>query len=313
MCMENKITLSQMNQIVRNDLITEEIMTGRESRCGSWGNPEMFPRKPFSYECGTYFCPTCSYRNVVGIKKKVSKITNDFQRNDGILYLLTLNIPHNKYTDLNDLYGWYSQSVRRMKNSSVWRNSFKKDLDHQFHYNRYETTITPSNSFHPHLHITLGGYNLIDTNEWKKTLTNLWRRCCGSVGVKKLPSKKCGVDIRITSNGTYCVGKEKKLLDEYDNDFIRKNKEVSMNEISEKDIPMKQDSYTPEDLKLIHTGYKRISGYRHMDFSLKEIKKYLTKYRKVFQGKKYLKIYFNNDDYKWKWEQERGTLEGLFV
>ena len=155
-----------MNQIVRNDLITEEIMTGRESRCGSWGNPEMFPRKPFSYECGTYFCPVCGYENVVSIKKKVSKITNDFQRNDGILYLLTLNIPHNKYTDLNDLYGWYSQSVRRMKNSSVWRNSFKKDLDHQFHYNRYETTITPSNSFHPHLHITLGGYNLIDTNEW---------------------------------------------------------------------------------------------------------------------------------------------------
>ena len=313
MCMENKITLSQMNQIVRNDLITEEIMTGRESRCGSWGNPEMFPRKPFSYECGTYFCPTCSYRNVVGIKKKVSKITNDFQRNDGILYLLTLNIPHNKYTDLNDLYGWYSQSVRRMKNSSVWRNRFKKEIDHQFHYNRYETTITPLNSFHFHLHIILGGYNLIDIVEWKKTLTNLWRRVCRDVGVKRLPTKSNGVDIRITSNGTYCVGKEKKLLDEYDNDFIRKNKEVSMNEVSEKDIPMKQDSYTPEDLKLIHTGYKRISGYRHMDFSLKEIKKYLTKYRKVFQGKKYLKIYFNNDDYKWKWEQERGTLEGLFV
>ena len=279
-----------MNQIVRNDLITEEIMTGRESRCGSWGNPEMFPRKPFSYECGTYFCPVCGYENVVSIKKKVSKITNDFQRNDGILYLLTLNIPHNKYTDLNDLYGWYSQSVRRMKNSSVWRNSFKKDLDHQFHYNRYETTITPSNSFHPHLHITLGGYNLIDTNEWKKTLTNLWRRCCRSVGVKRLPTITNGVDIRITSNGTYSM---------------KLNEDTT--------IPNKQDSYTPEDLQKILTGYKRISGYRHMDFSLKEIKKYLTKYRKVFQGKKYLKIYFNNDDYKWKWEQERGTLEGLFV
>ena len=279
-----------MNQIVRNDLITEEIMTGRESRCGSWGNPEMFPRKPFSYECGTYFCPVCGYENVVSIKKKVSKITNDFQRNDGILYLLTLNIPHNKYTDLNDLYGWYSQSVRRMKNSSVWRNRFKKEIDHQFHYNRYETTITPSNSFHPHLHITLGGYNLIDTNEWKKTLTNLWRRCCRSVGVKRLPTITNGVDIRITSNGTYSM---------------KLNEDTT--------IPNKQDSYTPEDLQKILTGYKRISGYRHMDFSLKEIKKYLTKYRKVFQGKKYLKIYFNNDDYKWKWEQERRTLEGLFV
>ena len=288
--MENKITLSQMNQIVRNDLITEEIMTGRESRCGSWGNPEMFPRKPFSYECGTYFCPVCGYENVVSIKKKVSKITNDFQRNDGILYLLTLNIPHNKYTDLNDLYGWYSQSVRRMKNSSVWRNSFKKDLDHQFHYNRYETTITPSNSFHLHLHITLGGYNLIDTDEWKMILTKLWRRCCRSVGVIRLPTITNGVDIRITSNGTYSM---------------KLNEDTT--------IPNKQDSYTPEDLQKILTGYKRISGYRHMDFSLKEIKKYLTKYRKVFQGKKYLKIYFNNDDYKWKWEQERGTLEGLFV
>lgn len=299
--------------MIREDLITEGIITGRESRCGLWSNPEKFPRQPYQVKCGTYFCPTCGYEKVESIRKNVSTFTNDFQSDGGNLHLLTLTIPHDKYTDLNELYKSFSQSVMRMKNSSVWRNRLKNDLDHQFHYNRYETTITPSNLFHLHLHITLGGYNLIDTDEWKRTLTNLWRRCCESVGVKRLPSKTNGVDIRITSNGTYSVGKEKKQLDDYDNEFISKNKEVIMKEVFERDIPMKQDSYTPEDLKKILTGYKRISGYRHIDFSLTEIKKYLKKYKKVFTGKKYMNIYFDTELYKWKWEQQRGTLEGLFV
>ena len=311
--MEHKTPLSHLHEMIREDLITEGIITGRESRCGSWSNPEMFPRQPYQVKCDSYFCPCCGYEKVESIRKNVSTFTNDFQRNGGNLHLLTLTIPHDQNTDLNVLYKSFSQSVMRMKNSSVWRNRFKKEIDHQFHYNRYETTITPSNLFHLHLHITIGGYNLIDTNEWKRTLTNLWRRCCQSVGVKRLPSKSNGVDIRITSNGTYSVGKEKRQLDEYDNEFITKNKEVGMNEVSERDIPTKQENYTPEDLKKILTGYKRISGYRHMDFSLNEIKKYLKKYKKVFTGKKYMNIYFDNDDYKWKWEQQRGTIEGLFV
>ena len=312
--MDNKTPLSHLNEMIREDLITEGIITGRESRCGVWSNPEKFPRKPFQVKCGSYFCPTCGYEKVESIRKDVSTFTNDFQKNDdGILYLLTLTIPHDKYTDLNELYKSFSQSVMRMKNSSVWRNRLKKDLDHIFHYNRYETTITTSNLFHLHLHITLGGYNLIDTDEWKRTLTNLWRRCCESVGVKRLPSKTNGVDIRITNNGTYSVGKEKKQLDNFDNEFIRKNKEVIMNQVNERDIPTKQNNYTPEDLKKIVTGYKRIEHFKHPDFSLKELKKYLKKYKKVFTGKKYMKIHFDDNDYKWKWEQQQGTLEGLFV
>ena len=85
-----------------------------------------------------------------------------------------------------------------------------------------------------------------------------------------------------------------------------------MNEVSERDIPTKQENYTPEDLKKILTGYKRIDHFKHPDFSLTEIKKYLKKYKKVFTGKKYMKIYFDNDDYKWKWNENRTTIEGLF-
>jgi hypothetical protein len=288
--MLNKTPLSQLNEMIREDLITEGIITGRDGLCGSWKNPEMFPRHPYQMKCDRFYCPVCNTEKVVGIRKRVSSFTNDFQSDDGILYLLTLTIPHNQNTDLNVLYKSFSQSVMRMKNSSVWRNRFKKEIDHQFHYNRYETTITPSNSFHLHLHITLGGYNLIDTDEWKMILTKLWRRCCRSVGVKRLPTITNGVDIRITSNGTYSM---------------KLNEDTT--------IPNKQDSYTPEDLQKILTGYKRIPGYRHMDFSLKEIKKYLTKYKRVFTGKKYMKIYFDNDDYKWKWNENRTTIEGLFV
>ena len=109
------------------------------------------------------------------------------------------------------------------------------------------------------------------------------------------------------------MGKEKRELDDYDNEFIKRNKEVGMNEVSERDIPTKQENYTPEDLKKILTGYKRLDHFKHPDFSLNEIKKYLKKYKKVFTGKKYLKIYFDNDDYKWKWNENSTTIEGLFV
>ena len=203
--MEHKSPLSHLHEMIRDDLITEGIIIGRESKCGLWSNPEKFPRQPYQVKCDSYFCPCCGYEKVESIRKNVSTFTNDFQSDDGILYLLTLTIPHDQNTDLNVLYKSFSQSVMRMKNSSVWRNRFKKEIDYQFHFNRYETTITPSNLFHLHLHITIGGYNLIDTDEWKKTLTTLWRRCGQSVGVKRLPTKSNGVDIRITSNGTYSM------------------------------------------------------------------------------------------------------------
>ena len=92
-----------------------------------------------------------------------------------------------------------------------------------------------------------------------------------------------------------------------------------MNKVSEKDIPMKQDSYSPEELKLIRTGYKRIENFHHPEFSLKEIKKFLTKYKKVMSGKKFMKIYFDNEDNKWKWnltligDKPQTTIEDFFV
>jgi hypothetical protein len=288
--MEQKTTLSHLNEMIKEDLITEGIITGRDGLCGSWKNPEMFPRKPFQVKCNRFFCPVCSVPKINNIRRNVSSFTNEFQRDGGNLNLITLTIPHNKNTDLNDLYNSFSKSTRRMKNSSVWRNSFKKELNSQFHFNRYETTINPRNDYHLHLHITIGGYNLIDTDLWKERLTEVWRRCCESVGVKRLPTKTNGVDIRLTTNGTY-----------------------SMKQNEDTNIPTKQDSYSPEDLKKILTGYKRIEQFKHPDFSLKELKKYLKKYKKVMSGKKYMKIYFDNDDYKWKWNQNRTTIEDFLI
>ena len=125
--MLNKTPLSHLNEMIREDLITEGIITGRESRCGVWSNPEMFPRRPYQVKCGSYFCPTCGYEKVESIRKDVSTFTNDFQSDGGNLHLLTLTIPHDKYTDLDELYKSFSQSVMRMKNSSVWRNRLKND------------------------------------------------------------------------------------------------------------------------------------------------------------------------------------------
>ena len=86
-----------------------------------------------------------------------------------------------------------------------------------------------------------------------------------------------------------------------------------MIEVIEKDIPTKQDSYSPSDLKQILTGYKRISGYKHYHFSLKELKKYLKKYKKSFLDKKDMNIYFDNEDFKWEWNQKRTTIEEFLI
>ena len=56
--MLNKTPLSQLNEMIREDLITEGIITGRESKCGVWSNPEKFPRQPYQVKWflyGTYF------------------------------------------------------------------------------------------------------------------------------------------------------------------------------------------------------------------------------------------------------------------
>ena len=43
--MLDKTPLSHLHEMIREDLITEGIITGRESKCGSWSNPEKFPRE----------------------------------------------------------------------------------------------------------------------------------------------------------------------------------------------------------------------------------------------------------------------------
>ena len=116
---------------MREDLVDEGIITGRDSQCGNWINPERFPPSPIKIKCDTYFCPVCGFEKVMKIKNRVSHLSNQFQRDGGILYLLTFTIPHDHRTDLKDMYRWYSQSIRKLKNSSVWRNRLKKDVNFQ--------------------------------------------------------------------------------------------------------------------------------------------------------------------------------------
>ena len=74
--------------MIREDLITEDIITGRDRLCGKWLNVESFPPKPpIKPKCNKYFCPVCGFEKVNTIRKRVSYQTNEFQRNDGLLHL----------------------------------------------------------------------------------------------------------------------------------------------------------------------------------------------------------------------------------
>ena len=69
--MEHKSPLSHLHEMIREDLITEGIITGRDGLCGSWKNPEMFPRHPYQMKCDGFFCPVCGNEKVVSIRKRV--------------------------------------------------------------------------------------------------------------------------------------------------------------------------------------------------------------------------------------------------
>ena len=77
----------------------------------------------------------------------------------------------------------------------------------------------------------------------------------------------------------------------------------------DKGINQRQKSYSHEDLKNILKDYKVDDNFTHIDFSVKELKKYIKQIKSKSISLKDCRIQWDYDTYKWRWMRESSTLE----
>ena len=184
---QTQTDIHTQNKHIQELLVQKGIIKGRDSSCGKWINKKHRVgndfTEPIKVECGNiHSCPVCRYKKIKEIKNRYSYLTNKFQREGGVLYLLTLTIPHHLGLSFNRFYEGFTLSTRRLKNSYTWRYWLKDIIDYVFHFDRYETLFNPRNGFHLHLHSVIGGRKNVDTDEVKNRLYETWVRCSSGVG-----------------------------------------------------------------------------------------------------------------------------------
>ena len=77
----------------------------------------------------------------------------------------------------------------------------------------------------------------------------------------------------------------------------------------DKGINQRQKSYSHEDLKNILKDYKVNDNFTHIDFSVKELKKYIKQIKSKSSIQQDCRIQWDYDTYKWRWMRESSTLE----
>ena len=77
----------------------------------------------------------------------------------------------------------------------------------------------------------------------------------------------------------------------------------------DKGINQRQKSYSHEDLKNILKDYKVDDNFTHIDFSVKELKKYIKQIKSKSSIQQDCRIQWDYDTYKWRWMRESSTLE----
>ena len=77
----------------------------------------------------------------------------------------------------------------------------------------------------------------------------------------------------------------------------------------DKGINQRQKSYSHDDLKNILKDYKVDDNFTHIDFSVKELKKYIKQIKSKSSIQQDCRIQWDFDTYKWRWMRESSTLE----
>ena len=231
-------------------------------------------------------CPVCRNKIISRNKKKIFDLTNEFE---GRYIMNTFNLSHDQRHDLPYLYNGLKKCIKGLKNSYGWRK-LQKELNHQFHFDRIEITVSPDKGYHPHLHQIFCCLNWkISLEEIKNRLFDIWSRLLKRDGLRSV-TKKNGVD---TIDG---IGIIQYVLEQ--EQYEKRLKEIidiisESNKRTKKRFSKKRDGfegYTIGDMEMGILYYEGIPNYHNEDFSKEELVKHLSEIQKTFEGDFYCRV-----------------------
>lgn len=148
--------------------------------------------------CGSVWtCPVCAAQISEGRRQDLKKAIDEWRKQSGAVYLLTLTNPHHHGDNLLELLAGQKKAI-----TYLWGDRKPKEMFNALgkvgHIIASEVTYG-ENGFHPHYHILLFFKGNINHKALQSFIALQWQNCCKKAGLK-IPSIEHGCDIQ---DGTY--------------------------------------------------------------------------------------------------------------
>ena len=144
--------------------------------------------------CGSVWtCPVCAAQISQGRRDELKQGMEQFQNQDGMVYLLTLTNSHHVGDNLIQLLHGQKKALAYLWGDRKSKEKFKS-LDKVGHITATEVTHG-ANGWHPHYHILLFFKSAIDIKSLRNFIAECWQNCCKKAGLKT-PSAEHGCDLR---------------------------------------------------------------------------------------------------------------------
>ena len=148
--------------------------------------------------CGSVWtCPVCAAQISEGRRQDLKKAIEEWRKQSGAVYLLTLTNPHHHGDNLLELLAGQKKAI-----TYLWGDRKPKEMFNALgkvgHIIASEVTYG-ENGFHPHYHVLLFFKGNINHKALQSFIALQWQNCCKKAGLK-IPSIEHGCDIQ---DGTY--------------------------------------------------------------------------------------------------------------
>jgi hypothetical protein len=302
-------TLDQLNQSIYKTLLSHGVLyTPRHQQCSKITHVPLkrSPTDKFrrSLRCEDLSCPNCRSIRVNQSLHEVRDYIRGFHDQGGRTLLLTLTLNHRRNTTCEFLSKKIRDTLSHFKNSHQWRQ-LKRQLNHQFHYDRIEITTSPKAGFHVHCHTILGA---LEPDTTPATLQPLlltqWNKSLQSQGMWTV-SPEYGVNVKEGQGViTYPLKQEQnqetfRRMNQRIQERFNKRPVTLIEQKKEKflqgqhRIDHSTRSYTIGDLEGELMMFDLFSDYENPDYTKTQIIRLLKDIQKSQKNHFYLKIYKN--------------------
>jgi hypothetical protein len=231
-------------------------------------NPNTAKTHYFNVQrCGSLcMCKPCAKIITEKRRSELKSATETWRQQGGFLYFITLTSRHNIHTNFRDMKSGQIKAKKIFFGSRFGIQLFD-ELGKIGHITSTETTYSPLNGHHPHIHILIFSNKLLTFRELhflQKRMAIHWQNCCSVAGIE-LPDLVHGLDLK---DGTFAA------------EYISKwGLEEEMTKSQQKQG--KNGSYTPWDLLELSMEDKPLSNGKLPS-------KLFQEYALVFKGTRFL-------------------------